>query len=155
MSLEIERKFLVSGEFRSLTAMATNIEQGYISSSPGRTVRIRISDDRGFLTIKGKSSQSGISRYEWEKEIPLNEARELLLLCGHDIIKKTRYIVHCGNHIIEVDEFHGSNEGLIVAEVELSEENEVFEKPSWLGEEVTGDPRYYNATLSVKPYNTW
>jgi CYTH domain-containing protein len=155
MSLEIERKFLVSGEFRNLAATASNIFQGYISCSPGRTVRVRIRDDRGYLTIKGKSGESGISRYEWEKEIPVNEARELLLLCEPGIIDKTRYIVYSGNHIIEVDEFHGSNEGLIMAEVELSHENEIFEKPSWLGEEVTGDPRYYNASLSVKPYNAW
>lgn len=155
MSLEIERKFIVTGEFRNLASSASHIVQGYILASPEKTVRVRIRDDRGFLTIKGRSDRAGLGRYEWEKEIPVNEAQELFLICEPGIVEKTRYIIYSGKHIIEVDEFHGSNEGLIMAEVELSAEDEEFAKPTWLGEEVTSDTRYYNASLSVRPFNTW
>ena len=126
-----------------------------ISSARGRTVRVRIRDDKGYLTIKGASSASGTSRYEWEKELPLSEAEELMKLCEPGIIDKTRYLVRSGKHIFEVDEFYGENEGLIVAEVELESEDEVFVKPGFIGEEVTGDIRYYNSQLMKKPYKTW
>lgn len=155
MAQEIERKFLVRGEFKSQAFQAERIIQGYLSSQPERTVRVRIRGDRGFLTIKGKSSENGVSRYEWEKEIPLAEARELMSLTEPGRIDKTRYLVRKGEHIFEVDEFYGENEGLILAEIELKDENEVFEKPEWLGTEVTGDLRYYNAMLTGHPFTTW
>lgn len=155
MAQEIERKFLVQGEFKSQAFQAERIIQGYLSSQPERTVRVRIRGDRGFLTIKGKSSENGVSRYEWEKEIPLAEALELMSLTEPGRIDKTRYLVRKGEHIFEVDEFYGENEGLILAEIELKDENEVFEKPEWLGTEVTGDLRYYNAMLTGHPFTTW
>lgn len=155
MALEIERKFLVRGEFKPFAFMAQRITQGYLSSVPERTVRIRVRGDQGFITIKGRSDESGICRYEWEKEIPVEEARELLLLCEPGVIDKTRYLVRVGKHIFEVDEFHGANSGLLIAEVELTEGQEKFERPEWLGEEVTGDLRYYNAMLAHKPYQVW
>lgn len=155
MSQEIERKFLVEGEFRSQAFKAERITQGYLSSVAERTVRIRIKGDQGFITIKGKSSGDGIVRYEWEKEITLADARELLELCEPGVIDKTRYLVRAGKHIFEVDEFYGENEGLVMAEIELDNENESFEKPDWLGKEVTGDLRYYNAMLARKPYTMW
>lgn len=155
MPQEIERKFLVKGDFKSQAFQAERLTQGYLSSVPERTVRVRIRGKRGYLTVKGKSAESGVSRYEWEKEIPCEEARELLLLCEPGVIDKTRYCVKVGNHLFEVDEFHGENEGLVVAEVELSAEDEVFESPDWLGKEVTGDLRYYNAMLSRCPYRKW
>lgn len=155
MPQEIERKFLVEGEFRSQAFKAERITQGYLSSVAERTVRIRIKGDQGFITIKGKSSGDGIVRYEWEKEISLADARELLELCEPGVIDKTRYLVRAGKHIFEVDEFYGENEGLVMAEIELGNENESFEKPDWLGKEVTGDLRYYNAMLARKPYTMW
>lgn len=155
MSQEIERKFLVEGEFRSQAFKAERITQGYLSSVAERTVRIRIKGEQGFITIKGKSSGDGIVRYEWEKEITLADARELLELCEPGVIDKTRYLVRAGKHIFEVDEFYGENEGLVMAEIELDNENESFEKPDWLGKEVTGDLRYYNAMLARKPYTSW
>lgn len=155
MPQEIERKFLVRGDFKSQAFQAVRLTQGYLSSVPERTVRVRIKGNQGYLTIKGKSTVSGISRYEWEKEIPCGEAEELLLLCEPGVIDKTRYLVRAGKHVFEVDEFYGANEGLIVAEIELNSEEEAFEKPAWLGEEVTGDQRYYNAMLSKRPYKLW
>lgn len=155
MAQEIERKFLVIGEFKSLAFEQSHIVQGYISSARGRTVRVRIRDDKGYLTIKGASNASGISRYEWEKEIPIDEAKELMKLCEPGAIDKTRYLVKYAGHTFEVDEFYGENEGLIVAEVELSAEDEAFEKPAFIGEEVTGDVRYYNSQLMKRPYTTW
>lgn len=155
MSQEIERKFLVKGEFKSHAFSQSRIVQGYISSARGRTVRVRIRDDKGYLTIKGASNQSGMSRYEWEKEIPLNEAVELMKLCEPGIIDKTRYLVNSGKHTFEVDEFYGENEGLIVAEVELSAEDEAFDKPEFIDCEVTGDIRYYNSQLMKKPFKSW
>lgn len=155
MAQEIERKFLVKGEFKSLAYSQSHIVQGYISSAHGRTVRIRIRDEKGYLTIKGASNASGTSRYEWEKEIPLKEAHELMKLCEPGIIDKTRYLVKSGKHTFEVDEFYGENEGLILAEVELNAEDELYEKPSFIGEEVTGDIRYYNSNLMKHPFKTW
>lgn len=152
MSKEIERKFLVRGDFKSQAFRSERIMQGYLSSVPERTVRVRIKGNEGFLTIKGQSNASGLTRYEWEKEIPVDEARELLQLSEPGMIDKTRYLVQVGNHVFEIDEFYGENEGLILAEIELQSEDEPFEKPEWLGKEVTGDPRYYNAMLSKKPY---
>lgn len=155
MAQEIERKFLVAGDFRPFVRKAIRITQGYLSSAPERTVRVRIKGEKGFITIKGKASESGASRFEWEKEIPVDEVRELLKICEPGVIDKTRYLVDAGNHTFEVDEFYGDNEGLTIAEVELGSEGEAFEKPSWLGEEVTGDVKYYNSMLMKNPYKNW
>jgi adenylate cyclase len=155
MHTEIERKFLVSGEFLTDAAEATEIVQGYLSRVPERTVRVRIKGDSGYLTIKGKTSDSGMTRSEWEKEISAEEARELLMLCEPFPVIKTRYLVPFAGHIFEVDVFHEKNEGLVLAEIELGTTDENFEKPPWLGEEVTGDMRYYNSYLSFKPYKLW
>ena len=155
MALEIERKFLVKGNFKTESHVSTRVTQGYLSSSPERTVRVRIKGEKGFITIKGKGNASGISRYEWEKEIPVEEARELLQLCEPGIIDKTRYLIRHEGHLFEVDEFHGENDGLVIAEIELKNENENFSRPAWLGEEVTGDRKYYNAMLSRNPYVNW
>lgn len=155
MAQEIERKFLVIGDFKSQAFEQSRIVQGYISSARGLTVRVRIRNGRGYLTIKGASNESGTSRYEWEKELSLHEAEELMKLCEPGVIDKTRYLVRSGEHIFEVDEFYGENEGLIVAEVELNAEDEAFVKPSFIGQEVTGDVRYYNSQLMKKPYTTW
>ena len=152
---EIERKFLVAGEFKSLATKSFRITQGYLSSDPERTVRVRIKGDKGFITIKGMGSDSGVSRYEWEKEIPVEDVEELLKICEPGVIDKTRYLVPAGNHTFEVDEFYGNNQGLIVAEVELATENETFEKPAFLGHEVTGDIKYYNSMLAKNPYKKW
>ena len=152
MPQEIERKFLVKGEFKSLASKSFRITQGYITSGNGQSVRIRIKDDKGYITIKGKTNLSGMSRYEWEKEIPISEARELLLLCRPGIIDKTRYEVVFEGQTFEVDEFHGDNEGLTFAELELESENTVVLKPDWLGKEVTGDKRFYNSYISTHPY---
>ena len=155
MAQEIERKFLVQGEYKSYAYTHSHIVQGYISSARGRTVRVRIRDEKGYLTIKGASDTAGMSRYEWEKEIPLDEARELMTLCEPGVIDKTRYLVKSGDHVFEIDEFYGDNEGLVMAEVELSQENESFVKPHFIGEEVTGDIRYYNSQLMKKPFKSW
>ena len=152
---EIERKFLVTGEFRHLAYHHSRILQGYISSGNGRTVRVRIRDDKGYLTIKGPSGKQGLSRYEFEKEIPLSDAKDLMAICEPGIIDKTRYLVKSGAHVFEVDEFYGDNEGLIMAEVELSDENETFIKPDFIGREVTGDRRFYNAHMRKNPYKLW
>lgn len=153
---EIERKFLVKNDgYKAQAYGSTRITQGYISRSPGRTVRVRVRDDKAYLTIKGGGSASGMSRMEWEREIPVDEALQLMLLCEKGIIDKTRYLVKAGFHTFEVDEFCGENEGLTVAEVELGSEDEAFERPSWLGEEVTGDRKYYNSSLTVHPYCEW
>ena len=155
MALEIERKFLVVGEFRDQAYSFSRIRQGYISSGNGKTVRVRIRDDRGYLTIKGPSDQAGLARYYFETEISLSDAMDLMKLCEPGIIDKTRYLVRSGNHVFEVDEFYGDNEGLIMAEVELHSEDEPFQKPSFIGPEVTGDRRYYNAHLRRNPYKLW
>ena len=131
------------------------IVQGYLNSDPERTVRVRLRGDEGFLTVKGLGSESGMSRFEWEKPISREDALTLLPLCEKGVIDKTRHLVRVGAHTYEVDVFHGENEGLVLAEVELGSEDESFEKPSWLGKEVTGDERYYNSYLSSHPYCQW
>ena len=155
MAQEIEKKFLVAGEFKESAKKATRITQGYLSSVPERTVRVRVKGDKGYITVKGIGNDSGASRFEWEKEIPVEDVRDLLKICEPGVIDKTRYLVDCDGHTFEVDEFYGDNEGLVVAEVELSDENEAFSRPSWLGEEVTGDKKYYNSMLMKNPYKNW
>jgi CYTH domain-containing protein len=153
---EIERKFLVtSNSFLSESTTSYRIVQGYLNTDPERTVRIRIKGTKGYITIKGKGNASGTTRFEWEKEIALSEAEQLLLLCEEGVIDKIRHEIPLGNHCFEVDVFTGVNDGLIVAEVELQTENESFERPDWLGEEVTGQVRYYNAYLSATPFKDW
>ena len=149
MLQEIEKKFLVKGDFKEEAYKTVHIVQGYLSRVPERVVRIRIKDDKGFITIKGKNVRA--TRFEWEKEIPVEEAKKLLELCEPGIIDKTRHLIKNtdGIHTWEVDVFHGANEGLIIAEIELEYENESFDRPSWLGNEVTGDIRYYNSTLQT------
>lgn len=154
--IEIERKFLVlNHDFKTEAQSQKRIVQGYLNSNPERTVRVRIKGDQGFLTIKGKGNESGTTRMEWEKEISVTDAGQLLKLCERGAIDKVRYEIKYGNHIYEVDEFFGDNNGLIIAEIELKDEREAFEKPLWLGKEVTGDERYYNAYLSNTPYISW
>lgn len=154
--LEIERKFLTtSTAFIQEATQAQKIVQGYLNSHPERTVRVRIKNEKGFITIKGKGDSTGTTRFEWEKEIGIEEAKTLIQLCESGVIDKTRYLIPKGNHVFEVDVFEGENRGLIMAEIELSSSNEIFEKPNWLGEEVTNDKRYYNAYLSKKPFTTW
>ena len=154
--VEIERKFLVTNHiFIAESKEKFRIVQGYLNSNPDRTVRVRIKGNKGFLTIKGKGNDSGMTRFEWEKEITISEAEALLPLCEKGAIDKIRYNVMHENHLFEVDVFFGENEGLIVAEIELQSENESFEKPNWLGEEVTSDERYYNAYLSNNPFKSW
>lgn len=155
MPQEIERKFLVKGDYKSQAYAQSRIVQGYICSARGRTVRVRIRDGKGYLTIKGASDAAGVSRYEWEKELPLNEAEDLMKLCEPGVIDKTRYLVHSGKHTFEVDEFYGDNEGLVIAEVELGAEDEDFEKPDFIGGEVSGDIRYYNSQLMKNPFSLW
>lgn len=156
MSQEIERKFLVEDDsYKRMASSSGRIVQGYICRTSGRTVRVRIRDERGYLTIKGSSPDGGISRYEWEHEIPLKEALELMLLCQEGSIDKVRHLVPYEGHTFEVDEFFGDNEGLVIAEVELESADEPFARPPFLGREVTGDRRYYNASLTVKPFKDW
>jgi len=156
MAQEIERKFLVNSDaFKAEAAAKMRITQGYLSSIPERTVRVRVKGDQGFITIKGIGNESGASRYEWEKEIAIDEVNQLLKICEAGVIDKTRFNVKSGKHTFEVDEFYGDNEGLVVAEIELSSENESFDKPSWLGEEVTGQVKYYNSMLMKTPYKKW
>ena len=156
MGVEIERKFLVKLDKFNKEGLARNrIIQGFLNSDKERVVRVRVSDNQGFLTIKGLSDASGIRRYEWEQEIPLADAQDLLQLVEPGIIEKYRYHISCGDHVFEVDEFLNDNAGLVLAEIELSDENEVFEKPSWLGKEVTGISKYYNASLSKLSYKDW
>ena len=155
MATEIERKFLVEGDFRSEAIGNTRIVQGYMCSDKGRTVRVRIRGDKGYLTVKGAASATGLSRYEFEREVPLEDAEQMLRLCEPGAIDKERYLVPYGQHTWEVDVFHGPNEGLILAEIELSAEDEPFERPAWLGKEVSGDRRYYNSMLMRNPYCTF
>ena len=156
MAQEIEKKFLVKCEcFKAAAFKATRITQGYLCSVPERTVRIRVKGDKGFITIKGIGNASGAARFEWEKEIAFGDALSLMELCQGGFIDKTRNLVPFGGHVFEVDEFYGDNDGLIMAEVELDSVDEPFEKPSWLGEEVTGDRRYYNSHLLKMPYKMW
>ena len=154
--VEIERKFLVkSDSFKSQATSKNRIVQGFLNTHPERTVRVRIKSNTGFLTIKGKSNTSGTTRYELEKEITIHEAEDLLKLCEEGILEKIRYEIPVDNHVFEVDEFLRENSGLLIAEVELSSEREYFEKPSWLGVEVTGEVKYYNSQLSKMPYSKW
>ena len=154
--LEIERKFLVRGDgYKRQARSSSRIKQGYICSGHGRTVRVRLRDSQAFLTIKGPSTNGGMSRYEFEKEITLTEAEELFKICEPGVIDKTRYLVKSGNHTFEVDEFYGDNEGLVMAEVELQSEDEPFEKPDFIGKEVTGDRRFYNGHLRQYPFIVW
>ena len=156
MPFEIEKKFLVHDDsFKHAAEKSVHIIQGYLSTVPERTVRIRIKDNSAYLTIKGKSNASGTTRYEWEKEIPVADARELLKLCENAVIDKTRYLIKSGQHTFEVDEFYGDNQGLIIAEVELNDEHEDFIKPAWLAKEVTGEDKYYNARLMSHPFKDW
>lgn len=157
MFQEIERKFLVKGDFVSEAFESTDIKQGYLCGGANATVRVRVRGDKGYLTIKGKRSLNGILRFEWEKEITRDEAEVLLTLAEGGLVEKTRHLVKNtdGKHTWEVDVFHGANEGLIVAEIELASENEPFDRPAWLGKEVSDDPRYFNSQLLKHPYNTW
>jgi len=153
---EIERKFLVLSEaFKKEAHKRTRIVQGFLNTNPERTVRVRIQGNDGFLTIKGKANKSGLTRFEWEKQIPLAEAESLLHLCEPGIIEKNRYEISVDGHTYEVDDFLGENEGLIVAEIELTSETESFQKPDWLGKEVTGDEKYYNSNLSKNSFKYW
>lgn len=154
MAQEIERKFLVVGEYKSLAKKSYRIKQGYLTLN-GPTVRIRTKGDKAYITIKGKTNATGMSRYEWEKEIPVEEAHELLQLCDERMIDKTRYEVVFENQTFEVDEFYGANQGLIIAELELDSELDHISKPEWLGAEVTGDRRYYNSRLCINPFCEW
>ena len=153
--LEIERKFLVHKniDWKSRAYSVSHVQQGYFAAI--NTVRVRIRDDKGYLTIKGKSNDGGLSRYEFEKEITLEEAEQLLRLCEKGIIDKHRYLIKSSNHVFEVDEFHGANEGLVMAEVELSSPTETFEKPDFIAIEVTGDPRFYNRQMRHNPFSVW
>ena len=155
MALEIERKFLVAGAYKALATSSSRIRQGYISSARGRTVRVRLRDDRAYLTIKGPSMAGGLARYEFEKEITMDEGLSLLALCEPGIVDKCRWLVPVGHHTFEVDEFFGENAGLVVAEVELASADEAFERPPFLGLEVTGQRRYYNSQLRARPYCQW
>ena len=154
--IEIERKFMVLGDdYKVQSFSSSRITQGYICREHGRTVRVRKRDDKAYITIKGSSEDGGLSRYEFEKEITPDEADHLMKLCQDGIIDKTRYLVRSGSHIFEVDEFYGVNEGLVMAEVELGSADEAFEKPSFIGVEVTGDGRFYNSYLSRYPFYLW
>ena len=154
--IEIERKFLVTSHaFKNQAHSKTHIVQGFLNTDKARTVRVRLKGDKGVLTVKGPSTTNGLSRFEWEKDIDKTDAEALLKLCEKGVIDKMRYEIKVAQHIFEVDEFFGDNKGLIIAEVELNSKDEYFEKPDWLGEEVTGDIKYYNSQISKKPYNTW
>ena len=156
MALEIERKFLVKNtDYQSESFKVLLIKQGFLNSDKNRVVRIRIIDTKGFITVKGISSNDGTTRFEWEKEISLNEATNLFELCEKGVIEKERYLVKKERHLFEIDEFKGKNEGLVVAEIELNRASEPFVKPSWLGAEVTGVPKYYNSELSKHPFTNW
>jgi adenylate cyclase len=147
MATETERKFLVRGEFRHLAVRAIKITQAYLSIDPQKTIRIRLADNKAFLTVKSRPQKNSISRNEWEVEIPVTDAREMMNICLPGRVVKSRYLVPSGKHTFEIDVFHEKNEGLIVAEIELNSDDERFEKPDWLGDEVTGMPQYYNANL--------
>lgn len=155
MGVEIERKFLVKGDYKPYVTKQLRIVQGYLSTVPERTVRVRIKGDKGYLTIKSSMKETEFSRYEWEQEILLSDAEEMLLFCEKTVIEKVRNLVPAGAHLFEIDEFYGENEGLVIAEIELHSESEAFDKPDWLGKEVTSDERYYNSYLSKHPFNSW
>lgn len=152
--LEIERKFLVKSDAWKKLGKPVLYRQGYLTQDNSRTVRVRLAGDKGYLTIKGKTT--GFSRVEFEYEIPASDAQNMLdTLAFHPLIEKTRTCVTYAGHVWEVDEFFGENAGLVMAEIELTSETELFEKPDWIGEEVTGDPRYYNSALAKCPYSSW
>jgi CYTH domain-containing protein len=154
--IEIERKFLVkNNNFKAEAFKQTDIKQGFLNSEKERTVRVRLTNEKGFLTVKGITSKDGLSRFEWEKEISKLDAEALFELCEKGMIEKTRYLVKADNHTFEIDEFFGDNEGLVIAEIELNHATEIFSKPTWLGKEVTGNIKYYNSQLSKQPYKTW
>ena len=154
--IEIERKFLVKSDaYKAEAFKQTKIIQGFLNTDKARTVRVRLKGEEGFITVKGPSSEDGLERFEWEKPIDKNDAEVLLKLCEAGVIDKIRYEIKMNHHIFEVDEFFGENSGLVVAEVELRHPDEVISQPLWLGEEVTGDVRYYNSQLSKQPYKTW
>jgi adenylate cyclase len=155
MNIEIERKFLVAGPFIHLAVKQLSIRQGYLSFDPERNVRIRTANNDAYITIKGKTNESGMSRFEFEKEITLEEAELLFKLCIGYLIEKTRYHVPSEGHLFEVDVFYGANEGLIIAEIELKSETEALKIPDWIGEEVTGIKKYYNSHLVQHPFNDW
>ena len=155
MGIEIERKFLVNGDFKSHAYTSFDIKQRYLSISGISVIRLRTKGDKAYITIKSAVVEGLIKRHEWEYESPLADAEEMLLLCEDAVIDKTRYLVKAGKHTFEVDEFYGENEGLLIAEVELESEEETFDKPDWLGQEVTGNVRYYNSFLSKQPYKKW
>ncbi len=155
MGYEIERKFLVEGEFKSKAFKSFKIKQGYLALSGANVVRVRVKGDVGYITVKTAVKEGTITRHEWEYAIPQAEAEEMLELCEDAILDKTRYLVKVGDHVFEVDEFHGDNDGLLLAEVELDSENEKYDRPEWLGEEVTGNVRYYNSFLSIHPFKGW
>lgn len=154
--VEIERKFLIrSDEYKNKATSKKRIVQGFLNTHPKRTVRVRINEDKAYLTVKGKSNVAGTSRFEWEREIDIEQAKDLLELCEKTVIEKTRYKVPNGDFMFEVDEFLRENEGLVIAEIELQNEYDVFDQPAWLGEEVTGQLKYYNSLLSKKPFKSW
>lgn len=155
MNNEIERKFLIRGPYEGEVKSVSNIVQGYLSLGPNCIVRVRISNDTGYITIKGPSSNQNTTRREWEKEIPAAEAEQLLDFCTGSLVEKVRYCIEYSKKVFEVDVFKGKNEGLCVAEIELVSPDESFEKPIWIGEEVTSDRRYSNAYLSLHPYCEW
>jgi len=154
--IEIERKFLVtSQDFKTESFKHARIIQGFLNTNPERTVRVRLKGEKGFLTVKGKSTEDGLKRFEWEKEISKTDAEALLNLCEDGVIDKIRYEVKQGQHVFEIDEFFGDNKGLIIAEVELEHEHDSFKTPHWLGKEVTGDIKYYNSQISKHPFKNW
>lgn len=155
MPYEIERKFLIASDFKADVFSQSEIKQGYLSSDPERIVRIRVRNEKAYLTIKSTLSDTEFTCYEWEKEINFNDALDMLAFCEPSIIEKTRYLAKIDTHTFEIDEFHGENEGLLFAEIELASESEIFEKPNWLGKEVTDDIRYYNFYIAQHPYKTW
>ncbi len=155
MGYEIERKFIVEGEFKQYSNRSCVIKQGYICISGSSLVRVRLKGDKAYITVKTSSPEGSIKRSEWEYEIPVKDAEEMLMLCEDNMIDKIRYLVEVGSHTFEVDEFYGENSDLLLAEVELNDEDEEFERPDWLGREVTGNIRYYNSFLSIHPFNTW
>ncbi len=156
MPVEIEHKFLVRGDFKPFVVRQHEIKQGFLSTVPERTVRVRIADDKAFITVKGLSNKAGTHRMEWEQEINYEDAETLFTLCEPFPISKTRYIVPVSDGLFfEVDEFHAHNKGLVIAEIELPDADTPFDKPDWLGEEVTGDVRYYNSNLARKPFTSF
>lgn len=155
MGYEIERKFLVKGDYKSQSFNSFSIKQGYLSLSGVSVIRIRVKGEKAFITVKSALTEGKIKRHEWEYEIPVEDAEEMLSLCENVVVEKTRYLVDYGGHLFEVDEFYGDNEGLVIAEIELEDEDEPFERPGWLGDEVTGNVRYYNSFLSIHPYKEW